>query len=381
MSNVAIVRCESYEFSEVKNAVQKGLDLLGGVQKFAKKDEKILFKVNFLVGDTPEKCVNTHPAVLGAVGEIFKTTEAKLSYGDSPAFGTALAASKKLGMTEVANELGIELKEFQPGTEIYFERGIQNKKFTIANAVLESDGIISLPKMKTHGFEKFTGSVKNQFGCIPGLLKGEFHVRVPDALKFAKMLVDLDRFVHPRLYIMDGVCAMEGNGPRGGTSRKMNVLLFSEDPVALDATACRMINLDPGLVPTITAGREAGHGTCDSTEIVLLGDDFNSFVCKDFDVDRSPLKPFKGKGLSAFISNRLVAKPVINKEKCVKCGICVKVCPTDPKSVDWKEGNHSQPPVHNYHTCIRCYCCQEVCPEKAITLKKPLLRSLFGKKK
>lgn len=277
----------------------------------------------------------------------------------------------------MANGVGIELKEFQPGTEIYFERGIQNKKFFIANAVLESDGIISLPKMKTHGFEKFTGSVKNQFGCIPGLLKGEFHVKVPDALKFARMLVDLDRFVHPRLYIMDGVCAMEGNGPRGGTPRKMNVLLFSEDPVALDATACRMINLDPGLVPTITAGRQAGHGTYDSAEIALLGDDFNSFVCKDFDIDLAPVKPFKAKGLSAFISNRLVAKPVINKEK---CGICVKVCPTDPKSVDWKEGNHSQPPVHNYRTCIRCYCCQELCPEKAITLKKPLLPSLFGKK-
>lgn len=381
MSNVAIVRCESYEPSEVKTAVQKGLDLLGGVQRYAKKDEKILFKANLLVGDAPEKCVNTHPAVLRAVGEIFKTTGAKLSYGDSPAFGSALAASKKIGMYEVANEIGIELSEFQPGTEVYFEKGIQNKKFTIANAVLESDGVISLPKMKTHGLEKFTGAIKNQFGCIPGLLKGEFHVRIPDALKFATMLVDLDRFVHPRLYIMDGIYAMEGNGPRGGTPRKMNVLLFSEDPVALDSTACRLINLDPALVPTNIEGQKAGHGTYDSNEIVLLGDDLQSFVCKDFNVDRSPLKPFKAKGLLTFFSNRFVAKPIINVEKCIKCGVCINVCPTEPKSVDWQNGNHSKPPVHNYRTCIRCYCCQELCPEKAITLKKPFLRNVFGKKK
>ena len=381
MSEVAIVRCESYESPEVKNAVQKGLDLLGGVRKFAKKDEKILFKVNFLAGETPEKCLNTHPAVLGAAGEIFKTTGAKLSYGDSPAFGTALAASKKLGMAGVAAQAGIELKEFQPGTEVHFEQGTQNKKFTIADAVLESDGIISLPKMKAHGFQKFTGAVKNQFGCVPGLLKGEFHVRAPDALNFAKMLVDIDRFVRPRLYIMDGVYAMEGNGPRGGTPRKMNVLLFSEDPVALDATACRMINLDPELVPTNTAGREAGRGTCDGAGITLLGDDFNSFVCKDFNVDRSPVKPFKGKGFRACISNLLVAKPVIDKKKCARCGICISACPTDPKSVDWKKTDHLRPPVHNYRTCIRCYCCQELCPEKAIDLRKPALRRLLGIKK
>ena len=90
-------------------------------------------------------------------------------------------------MSAVAEETGIELKEFQPGREVHFAEGIQNKKFTIAEAVLESDGIISLPKLKAHGFQKFTGSVKNQFGCIPGLLKGEFHVKVPDALKFAKI--------------------------------------------------------------------------------------------------------------------------------------------------------------------------------------------------
>lgn len=381
MSKVALVRCESYENAEVKKAVQKGLDLIGGPGKFCKKDEKMLFKVNLLIGDAPEKCVNTHPAVLKAVAEIFKTTGAKLAYGDSPAFGTALGASKKLGMTTIAEEVGIELKEFQPGKEVSFAEGIQNKKFTIANAVLESDGIISLPKMKAHGFQKFTGAVKNQFGCIPGLLKGEFHVRVPDALNFAKMLVDLDRCVHPRLYIMDGIIAMEGNGPRGGNPRKMNVLLFSEDPIALDATVCRLINLDPALVPTIASGQEAGHGTFDESKIELVGDDFNSFVCNDFDIDRSPIKAYKDKGIRRFLSNRFVAKPVINKERCTRCGTCIKVCPTNPKSVDWKKGDHSNPPVHNYRSCIRCYCCQELCPEKAIDLKKPLIRRVFGKKK
>ena len=160
---------------------REGIDLVGGADKFARKDEKILLKANLLVGDAPEKCVNTHPSVLRAVAEIFKTTGARISYGDSPAIGTARAASRKIGMDVAANEAGIELKEFQPGREVHFPEGLQNKRFTIANAVLESDGVISLPKLKAHGMQKFTGCVKNQFGCIPGLLKGEFHVRIPDA--------------------------------------------------------------------------------------------------------------------------------------------------------------------------------------------------------
>lgn len=378
MSTVALIRCESYEYGEVKRAVQKGIDLVGGADTFAKRDEKILLKVNLLVGDAAEKCVNTHPSVLMAVAEIFNSTGARVAYGDSPGFGTARAASKRIGMDVAAAQAGIELKEFQPGREVHFPEGLQNKKFTIANAVLESDGIISLPKLKAHGMQKYTGCVKNQFGCIPGLLKGEFHVRLPDAFMFAHMLVDLDRLVHPRLYIMDGIIAMEGNGPRGGTPRRMNVLLFSEDPIALDATACRLINLDPALVPTIVFGQAAGRGTAARGNIELLGDPFDSLRCHDFVIDRTPIQSYKEKGALKFLSNRLVPKPVITAGKCVRCGLCIDVCPATLKAVDWRDGDKTQPPVYDYRTCIRCYCCQELCPEKAIELRKPLLRRVLN---
>ncbi len=378
MSDVALVRCESYEYGVVKKAVQKGIDLVGGVKKFAKPDERILLKANLLVGDAPEKCVNTHPSVLRAVAELFKTTGARVSYGDSPAIGTARAASKKIGMDAAAAEAGVELKEFQPGREVHFPEGLQNKRFTIANAVLESDGVVSLPKLKAHGMQKFTGCVKNQFGCIPGLLKGEFHVRIPDAYAFAHMLVDLDRLVHPRLYVMDGITAMEGNGPRGGTPRKMNVLLFSEDPIAVDATVCRLIDLDPLLVPTIAFGQAAGRGTHEQRNIRLLGDDFDSFRCGDFVIDRTAIKPYKEKGVLRFVSNRFVPKPVITKEKCIRCGLCISVCPAKPRALDWRHGDSTQPPVYDYGVCIRCYCCQELCPEKAIGLRKPLLRRMLN---
>jgi uncharacterized protein (DUF362 family)/Pyruvate/2-oxoacid:ferredoxin oxidoreductase delta subunit len=381
MSRVVLVRCDSYDCAKVKEAVKKGVALLGGVEKFAKRGEKILLKVNLLVGDSPDKCVNTHPSVFRAVGELFKTAGAQVWYGDSPAFGSTLGAAKKAELTGPAQEAGLELKEFEQGEEIVFAEGKQNKRFTIAKPVLGSDGVISLPKLKTHGFEKFTGCIKNQFGCIPGLLKGEFHVKVPDANDFARMLVDLDSFVRPRLYIMDGITAMEGNGPRGGSPKQMNVLLFSEDPVALDATVCRMINLDPNLVPTVKYGTESGRGVSAQDAIELVGDAFDQFRSDSFDIDRSPLKPYNPSGVLKFVSNAFVAKPVINKRKCTECGTCIKVCPANPKAVDWVNGDKSRPPEHRYSLCIRCYCCQELCPEKAIDLRKPLMRRFLGKKK
>ena len=249
-SKVVLVRCGSYEYGSVKDAVEKGISLLGGAGQFVNKDEEIVLKVNLLVGDAADKCVTTHPMVFRAVAEVIKAAGANVKFGDSPSIGSPVAASRKAGLLEIANDLEIGLADFENSEEIYFDKGIQNKKFSIARGVEHADGIISLPKMKTHALERFTGCIKNQFGCVVGMRKGEFHVKLSNAHDFGKMLVDLNNYIHPRLYVMDGIMAMEGNGPRGGKPRAMNVLLFSSDPVALDATACRMIGLDPEFVPT-----------------------------------------------------------------------------------------------------------------------------------
>lgn len=380
MSKVAIVYCGSYEYKEVKKAVERGFALLGGSSLFVRPNEKILLKPNWLSADPPEKCVATHPAVFKAVSEVLQSAGASLSYGDSPAFHSPETAAKRTGISAIAEELKIPLADFKFGKVVHFNEGQQNKKFTIANAVLDNDGLISLPKMKTHGFQRITGAIKNQFGCIPGALKGEFHVKVPDAYEFAKMLIDLNAYVHPRLYVMDGIMAMEGNGPKGGNPKKMNVLLFSTDPIALDATECRLMNLDPALVLTNKAGMEMGAGTYLEKEIELLGDPIEKFIALDFDVNRKPEKPFKKSGGIQFVKNAITARPYIVAERCIKCGVCVNMCPVDPKAVNWHDGNKNNPPSYKYDRCIRCYCCQELCPEGAIRIKQPFIRRIFSGK-
>jgi len=376
-STVVLVHCEGYDRAKVKEAVARGLGLLGGAGRFAGPGKKVLLKPNLLIGDPPEKCVTTHPAVFRAVAEAFIDAGAEVSYGDSPSFGGMSAAARRSGIAAIAAELGVAEADFHTPVDIFFEQGLQNRRFVIARAVKDADVIVSIPKLKTHGFQKFTGCVKNQFGCVPGLRKGEYHVKLADANDFARMLVDLNRLVAPSLYVMDGICAMEGNGPRGGRPRPLNLLMFSTDPIACDATACRIVGLDPLLVPTIRFGAIAGAGTYLESEIDLLGDDIACFMKEDFAADRRPIRPYRSRGLMRFVSNRLVPKPYLKREACVRCGKCVEMCPTSPKSIDWQDGDKTKPPSHRYRTCIRCYCCQEVCPESAIELRYPLLRKVF----
>ncbi|MGE5405093.1 MAG: DUF362 domain-containing protein [Candidatus Saccharibacteria bacterium] len=378
MSKVALIRCEGYDYLGVKAAIERGLDLIGGPQQFANPGENILLKPNLLVGEPPEKCVTTHPLVFKAVAEVFKSTGAKLTYGDSPAIGSPEGAARKAGLTAVASELGIEMADFVNGHETFCEECLQNKKFIIAKGALAADGIVSLPKLKTHGLTRLTGSIKNQFGCIPGVLKGEFHVKLPKVENFAQMLVDLNILLKPRLFVMDGIMAMEGNGPRGGRPRAMNILLLSSDPVALDSIVCRLVSLHPSYVPTIELGMRAKIGTFRDSEIELVGDDINSFISKGFDVKREPAH---SREIPRMLNNLLVPKPVINESKCVQCGICVNACPVAPKVVDWAKGDKTKAPVYDYNRCIRCYCCQEMCPESAITVNSPFLRRTLSRLK
>jgi ferredoxin len=173
------------------------------------------------------------------------------------------------------------------------------------------------------------------------------------------------------LYVMDAIVGMEGNGPRGGDPRAVNALLLSRDPVALDATACRMMHLDPELVPTVRWGHAWGLGCAEGVEV--RGEALSDYVMPNYVVNRSLASTTGGHGLFMTLARKLVVpRPVIVAAECTRCGTCVRVCPVDPKAVQF-HGRLDLPPTHNYTTCIRCYCCQEMCPEGAIHIETPLL--------
>ncbi|MCL1834653.1 MAG: DUF362 domain-containing protein [Oscillospiraceae bacterium] len=371
MSKVAVIRCDSYEQDAVTAAVQRGIGLLGGAGEFVAPDERILLKPNWIMAVSPDRCATTHPTVFRAVCEVFMAAGASLSYGDSPGRGTseeaATEAAEATGFLEVAESLNIPLADFINGREV--NTGTQ--EFFIANGALDCDGIISLPKLKTQGFLKLTGAVKNQFGCVPGRRKGAYHQQLQRPADFARMLIELNMYLKPRLYIMDGIVAMEGNGPMNGDPKKMNVLLLSADPIALDATVCRLVDVNPEYSYTVSLGRQAGHGTFLSDEITYLGDDPEGLVSRDFNINRNPISNVRGAGVFSFGNDAGVPKPYILEEKCKRCGDCIDICPISPKALNLQDGDKAKAPVYDYGRCIRCFCCQELCPHGAIIIKEP----------
>ena len=147
-----------------------------------------------------------------------------------------------------------------------------HRQFHVARGVLGARALVNLPKLKTHGLTTLTGALKNTFGVIPGFRKAEYHVTHPDLEGFSRMLADLNGLVRSGLVVMDAIAAMEGNGPRGGTLVDLGLLIVSDDPVAVDAVACRIAGIDAARVPLLRMAEEAGVGRAAADRIEIRGD-------------------------------------------------------------------------------------------------------------
>lgn len=374
MSVAALVRCGSYRRKEVYEALRRGISLMGGLEKYVPMNDRILVKPNMLRAKEPGSPVTVNPVVFGEFLRILREEGAeKLVYGDSPGIGSPAHVASAAGFAKEAEEHGVSLGNFNCGREVKFSEGVFCKKFDIAEAVLEADSIISIAKMKTHMLTRITGAVKNQLGCVYGLNKAGFHSRFPNAVEFSGMLVDLNRLLRPKLFILDGITAMEGNGPASGESKEMGFLLISDDPVFLDALFADIVRLPREYVPTIYLGEKNGLGSSSGT---LLGDETADFFDDSFEVVRRPVVDESLNFLKG-AKNLFLRRPFIDEQKCVHCGICVDACPVVGKALNFRNGDRSRPPVYDYDKCIRCYCCQEMCPKKAIGVKTPLLGRLF----
>ncbi|MFA5852386.1 MAG: DUF362 domain-containing protein, partial [Spirochaetales bacterium] len=244
---VSLVSCAEYSPTALDEAIAQ-------VAEFARfpdiSGKRILVKPNLLKAATVDKAVTTNPEFLSAVLRfLWKRGAKRIVVGDSPGFQSGIAAAKTSGIYGAAIAGGAEWADFAPGKPRSAPLAKLVKSFTLASVLDECDFIVNLPKLKTHRLMTYTGAIKNLFGLIPGLGKSGMHLRFADKGKFGTMLVDLGLSIPNCFSFMDGIIAMEGEGPGDGDPFKLGLVLASSDAPALDWTAARCIGYDPLRIP------------------------------------------------------------------------------------------------------------------------------------
>jgi uncharacterized protein (DUF362 family)/Pyruvate/2-oxoacid:ferredoxin oxidoreductase delta subunit len=359
---VAAVKAETYDRPEVESRLGEALALLGGLGSFVAPGDRVLVKPNMLEGLPPDRAVTTHPEILRAVLRAVKAAGAAPFVGDSPGTAGTLKTAEKCGLAAVCREEGVDLVPFEDTVDIPFPAGRTVRKFTLARPFAAADKVISLAKMKTHTFMGVTGAAKNMFGFIVGMRKAQFHLRMQARPEFAAMLADLAQCINPVLSIVDGIVAMEGDGPRNGKPLHAGVLLAGANCFAVDLVMAEIMGFDPARLPLAALARERGL-TPPLAGIDLVGS--AAGVRLNFAAPRS-MKSLTDRlpgWAASFGRSHLTARPEIG-DACIGCGRCANHCP--PQAMTVAGGKVRI----DYDKCIRCYCCQELCPEDAVHLRE-----------
>ena len=379
-TQVSIVRAGNYDVDEIRDAVRKGIELIGGLEGIVKPGNRVFVKINHLPpASPPERGIVTHPIFVEGVIELLKEVGADITIGDDIESGPGDRFSIS-GFRQMCQRAGVRLVNLREGGFAASKgKGRILDPVYVSRIALEADVIINLPKLKTHSLTIFTGGIKNMYGTIPASLRRKYHSTFVQPEDFSLMLTDVFAAARPQLTIMDGIVAMEGAGPANGNLRQTNIILTSQDAVALDAVATSIIGLNPEDIDTIRYCNERGLGVGNLEAIEVTGESIRSVIVPDFQPPAASMrslmtrmsKPLPSRILR-FVMRQTVARPRVVTSRCTACAECVKICPTGAATMADKTA------TINKTKCIQCMCCQEVCRDNAIVLRQPLVGTIMS---
>ena len=368
-TNVAVQKCDEYQFDSVYNSVKKLLELVPPPDL---KGKTVLLKPNILYQKKVEDAVCTHPVVVGACVKAFVELGAKeVLVGESPAMANSTSSAKSTGIYDMVVQNGGTWMDFNGNLSVPCPEGKLVKQFSFATAFEKADMIVSLSKLKTHQFMSYTGAMKNLFGLMVGLDKAQSHYRFPKKEDFGAFLTDLNIASKPCYAVMDAIVGMEGpGGPGSGDPVKLGFLASSDNILALDWFCSEIVGYNPYEVVNLKDALERNIWLDNPEQIQVLGEPKEEIKkqTQNFKIVKEPSQTL-GKMLPKwldYLAAKILTRNVhFNSKKCLKCQRCKMICPAQ---IIKMEGKNQTAQIMDKTKCLHCFCCHEICPADAIKL-------------
>jgi uncharacterized protein (DUF362 family)/NAD-dependent dihydropyrimidine dehydrogenase PreA subunit len=367
---VAIVRTQD------PKDVSRLLTLLGGLDRFVKKGDRVLIKPNVCAPRSSQSGAVTDPELTVSLCRLVADCGGRPFVAESPIYPfPAKAAFRMGGYSDFSKKYGFPIVDVDSDKEVTIRipQGAVLREEVVSKRALEADVIINVPVMKNHVHTTVTLGLKNAKGLIPRRNKHIIHLKGLD-----EGIVDLNTVIRSTLVVVDAIVGMEGMlSPLNGRPKRMDLIVAGDNVVETDAVCCRIMGLDPLSVRHVYLAEKRGLGNTGGIEILGEAIETVRSPFRFYDRPRS-LTSLGGriawsawnwgynqiaKQFGADILAPRVEKGewAWDKDRCNQCKMCIEGCPVHVLSLE------EDRIIRDQKGCIYCYCCAEVCPQGAIS--------------
>jgi uncharacterized protein (DUF362 family) len=294
---VALVPCPDYGPDHLATAIRAGW---GSSQAPDVRGKRVVIKPN-MVDVSSERPIHTDPRLVEALILHLQgagAAEVVLAEGTSHN-RDAEDLFRRAGYEALAKRRAVRLVDLNYDDFRRIEnvnpRAALLKEIAVPETIAAADVVISVPKLKTHKLAGITLSLKNMFGVLPGMIygwpKNTLHWNgIPQSI------CEINGTIPAHYAVVDGVTGMEGHGPIMGKARQVGVLIMGANGLAVDATAARVMGVEPSRVEYLALAHRLRLGSLRRDDIDVRGEPI-ARVRVDFALDaeyrslRAPKEP------------------------------------------------------------------------------------------
>jgi len=235
---------------------------IGGIEKFIKKGDRVLLKVNAAFASPPAISATTNPQLLEEVARLcYAAGASSVAVTDNP-INDPSSCFALTGIESAAKRAGAKVifPEESLFTPLTIEGGILIKEWPVLYEPLKNaDKVIGIAPVKDHQRSGASMTMKNWYGLLGGR-RNIFHQDIHNIIK------ELAVMVKPTLVILDGTVSMMTNGPTGGSLSDLkhtNTIIVGTDQVAVDSYGAMLLGKSANGLAFIEKAHAAGAGNMD----------------------------------------------------------------------------------------------------------------------